>query len=611
MNKFLPAVSAVLLILATTALLFPQNTSSQYQVDGLHGEFILLSMALVPQDISVTERKGTSITITWSMEVGESEIEEYIVEIKEPEGEFVEAGTTAETFFTQTDLIPSTAYTFRVQAKDTTGYVSDWSEEINISTISYGSVNYSDDITVSDALIILRGVVGLVSLTEDQEVIADVSGDGKVDVSDAVLILRFIVRLIQEFPVVEKSVLYKVYGLNFGPYTKEGQDPNHGTAVSAEQITELLTIIAPYTKWVRTFGCTSGLENVGRVAHELHLQAAVGAWLGRDMHANAVQIASLIIIAQEGHADLLVVGSEVLLRGNLTEAQLIEYINEVKNALPGIQVTYADVYSVLLEHPAVIAAVDLIFVNYYPYWEGIDIEKAISNLNYWHQSIVTIAGGKTVIVSETGWPSEGNTIGSAVPSPENASFYFLNFVSWAKEKDVSYFYFEAFDEPWKADYEGTQGAHWGIWDKNGNLKEGMQDVFDNKTIPENWDAGDIPGGPGDPSIEFTYVPPYGSTDYLLGQAWHVKPSEYNVAVYIKVGSGWWTKPYLNSPLTLIGLDGSWTCNIVTGGVDQEATQIAAYLLPAEYDPPLMTGGSTLPDTLEMNSVAKVTVTRTP
>ena len=44
------------------------------------------------------------------------------------------------------------------------------------------------------------------------------------------------------------------------------------------------------------------------------------------------------------------------------------------------------------------------------------------------------------------------------------------FVRRANEADVQYFYFEVFDEAWKASPEGTVGAHWGLYDSGGSLK---------------------------------------------------------------------------------------------------------------------------------------------
>ncbi len=271
-------------------------------------------------------------------------------------------------------------------------------------------------------------------------------------------------------------VTYKAYGFDFSPYV-DGQDPNKGSSLSIKQIQSRLKIIAPYTTNIRTFGCTNGLEKTGSMAHELGLKTAIGAWISSDSDVNELELSNLIALAKAGDADMLIVGSEVLLRGELTETQLIDYINRVKYLAPGIPVTYADTYSVLLSHPAVINAVDVVMVNYYPYWEGINIGKALSRIDTVHKQIVAAAGGKAVIASETGWPSDGNSIGNAIPSLANAVKYFSDFISWARKNNVDYYYFEAFDESWKASYEGPQGSHWGVWDKLGIIKSNMDQVF--------------------------------------------------------------------------------------------------------------------------------------
>lgn len=294
----------------------------------------------------------------------------------------------------------------------------------------------------------------------------------------------------------------EVYGLNFGPFIG-GKDPEAGDQVSEEELRELMTIIVPHTQWIRTFGCGSGQEIAGQIAHELGIKAAIGAWLSSDLTANEREIASLINISLAGEADLAIVGSEVLLRDELSEEQLIGYINRVKEAVPGIPVTTACTYDTILSHPAIITAVDVVFVNYYPYWSGIEVDQALDAIDSWHQQVIAASGGKEVIVSETGWPSCGNQIGGAVPSPENAAFYFQSFASWAEANDVPYFYFEAFDERWKVRHEGPQGACWGIWDDNVKLKPGFGDelassdykVLDVSTmfVPSGFmgDVGDI------------------------------------------------------------------------------------------------------------------------
>ena len=199
-----------------------------------------------------------------------------------------------------------------------------------------------------------------------------------------------------------------------------------------------------------------------------------------------------------------------------------------------------------------------------------------------------------MIVSETGWPSCGTPIGNAVPSPENAGQYFVNVVSWARANDVDIFYFEAFDERWKVRHEGPQGACWGIWDEDGNLKQWMRKTFEGVTIPDNWTNDDIPGGEGRPAIVFTDIPRYGTHDNLKGLVWHVEPADHRVVVYILVHGKWWIKPYFNRPLTTINPDGSWIADVTTGGIDEQATRFIAFLVPNGVNPPLVGGWGSLP-----------------
>jgi exo-beta-1,3-glucanase (GH17 family) len=404
------------------------------------------------------------------------------------------------------------------------------------------------------------------------------------------------------------EIARRVFGLNFSPYV-DGQDPNLGSTVTEDQLRQRLRIVAPYTRWIRAFGSTHGLERTGPVAKSLGLKTALSAWLGRNRTANNLEVTNLI--ASAGHADIVIVGSEVLLRNDLTEAELLAAIQQVKQALPGVPVTTADVYSQLLLHPAIIAAVDVVLVNYYPFWEGVPVEHAIASLHRRHQELVAAVGGKPIMVSETGWPSCGDPIGQAVPSMANASAYALNFVSWARSTGVPYFYFSALDEAWKAKYEGSRGACWGMWTTNGRLKSGIHAPFDGQRIADNWSGTILIGGPGTPSVEFTSVPPYGTFGDLQGRVRHVRPIDTRVAVYIKVGSGWWTKPSFAAPVTLIWPDGAWTTDITTGGTDQYATAIAAFLIPADYWPPAAAGSPTLPSELLAHALASVEVTRTP
>ena len=260
-----------------------------------------------------------------------------------------------------------------------------------------------------------------------------------------------------------------VHGLCFSAYL-EGQGPELKTQLSEEQIRARMEIIRPYTKWVRTFSCTDGNERSPRIAHQLGLKTLVGAWLGEDRESNEKEIAKLIEIGRAGHADMVAVGNEALLREDLTEAEVIGYLRRVKQALPGIPAGYVDAYYLFCEHPALIEACDVVFINCYPFWEKCSLERSIEYMKEMYRRVAEVASGRKVVISETGWPSAGSAVGGATPSFENALLYALNTFAWTEREKIEIFYFSAFDEEWKSGPEGDCGPFWGFWDRYGKHK---------------------------------------------------------------------------------------------------------------------------------------------
>ena len=269
--------------------------------------------------------------------------------------------------------------------------------------------------------------------------------------------------------LVKELLGAKIHGICFSPYV-EGQGP--GSHVSESQIARRLEIVAPYVRWIRTFSCSDGHEQIPRIAAGMGLQTMVGVWLDDNREQNEKELASAAEIARAGHADILAVGNEVLLREELPEEELIDYIHRAKNAAPGVPVGYVDAYYLFVDYPRVTAACDVILANCYPFWEGCPAQFALLYMKEMHRRAVRAANGKKVIVSETGWPNIGSATEGAIPSYESAVKYFVDSYKWAEEDDIEIFYFSAFDEALKVDKEGDVGAYWGIWDKDGKLKYG-------------------------------------------------------------------------------------------------------------------------------------------
>ena len=258
----------------------------------------------------------------------------------------------------------------------------------------------------------------------------------------------------------------QIHGLAFSP-VMDGQ--SNMTDISADQIRHRLSVLAPHTRWIRTFSCTRGSEHAPGIAKEMGLQSLVGAWIDYDLDYNEIELANAIAIAQRGEAGILAVGNEVLLRGEISEDQLIDYIQRVK-AETNVPVGYVDAYFIFENYPRLAEACDVLLANCYPFWEGYPIEHANIYMREMYRRTQRVANGKPVIIAETGWPNLGSSVMASEPSRLNAMKYFVDAVQWAQSEDVDLFYFAGFDEAWKIEKEGDVGAYWGLWDKDGRPK---------------------------------------------------------------------------------------------------------------------------------------------
>lgn len=268
------------------------------------------------------------------------------------------------------------------------------------------------------------------------------------------------------------EILYGgVHGFCFSLY-EDGQKP--GDIISEGQIRRRMKILKKYTRWVRSFSCIEGNELIPRIAKEYGMKTLVGAWLGKEEEKNEEEIRNLISLAKDGFVDIAAVGNEVLYRDDLSEDELLQYIDRVKKQIPDVPVGYVDAYYEFTERPRITEACDVILCNCYPFWEGTDFKHSLPHMRQMYHQAKSAGKGKRVLITETGWPSQGETLKGAAPSYESAMKYFINTQLWALDEDVEVFYFSSFDESWKVGAEGEVGAYWGIWDKNEKLKFGHE-----------------------------------------------------------------------------------------------------------------------------------------
>jgi exo-beta-1,3-glucanase (GH17 family) len=269
----------------------------------------------------------------------------------------------------------------------------------------------------------------------------------------------------------------------YSPYTNN-QNPEKGDPVPMEQMEWQLNVLYPYADTIRTFGVSGDMYQLYKTAKETYgYRIIAGCWLGAGYTESAIkkELDTLIDVANRGWCDIAVVGSECLYRGDFTESQLIGYIQYVKNGIQdkSIPVATSDTAGALLSAKDLVSLCDIVLATCYPFFEGVNIKDAAAALKSMYDNLTTKYPGKEVIISETGWPSQGSAEGAAVPSEQNAALYFNEVYSWSEANDIEIVYFSAFDEGWKIEGSaGDVGGHWGHFTSRGVLKEGYRAAYE-------------------------------------------------------------------------------------------------------------------------------------
>ena len=273
----------------------------------------------------------------------------------------------------------------------------------------------------------------------------------------------------------DSSSFSKLQCVSYAPFAKD-ESPflfDNGLVISSDRVREDLKLLSKYTDCIRTYS-TVGLEMIPAIARETNLKMLMGAWVSKDKVQTKQELDTLIKLASENQdiVKAVIVGNEVLLRGDTSDVQLLEYLKQVKAALPNIKVTYADVWEFWLKHPAIKESTDFVTIHILPYWEDepMGIKRAINHLADVRGEVESILKDKNILIGETGWPSEGRMREDAHPSKINQALFVREFVQLAVKNNWDYNIIEAFDQPWKRVSEGAVGGFWGLFDKDRNDK---------------------------------------------------------------------------------------------------------------------------------------------
>ena len=256
--------------------------------------------------------------------------------------------------------------------------------------------------------------------------------------------------------------------VSYAPF-REGQSPlNGGTFIPEAQIDEDLAQLAKVAACVRTYSVELGLDKVAPLARKHGLKVFQGIWLSSNQAKNRTEIEEGLALARAYPDTIaaLVVGNEVILRGELSAADISTILREVKSRAGGVPVTYADVWEFWERNKPLAGDVDFVTVHILPYWEDLPVSARESgaHIDQIRQHVADQFPGREILIGETGWPSAGRMREGALPSPADQALVMHEILRLAKEKGYRVNVIEAFDQPWKRRSEGTVGGHWGLID---------------------------------------------------------------------------------------------------------------------------------------------------
>ena len=291
-----------------------------------------------------------------------------------------------------------------------------------------------------------------------------------------------------ERPAAAPDFAGVIAGMAFSPFQR-GESPETQAWPNEREIRADLDRAAELTGRVRTYTVQGALGDIPRLASGLPLQVTLGAWLDSHTDTDQTELSRLIQVAHTNrNVDRVLIGNEVVLRGDLPVPTLIGYIEQARKSLR-VPVSTAEPWHVWLAHPELAASVDYITIHLLPYWEGLPVDDALRFIMEKYDAVQAAYPGKHIVIGEVGWPSDGVAIGAARASRVNQALFLRKFFVQAKQRGLDYFVMEAFDQPWKTSFEGRAAGYWGMLDLDRNAKWAMTGPV--SEVP-NWPAWSLP-----------------------------------------------------------------------------------------------------------------------
>ncbi|KAK3355745.1 glycoside hydrolase superfamily [Neurospora tetraspora] len=295
--------------------------------------------------------------------------------------------------------------------------------------------------------------------------------------------------------------LHKVFpGMDYTPLNTQYPDCIHNPP-SQNNITRDIAVLSQLTNTVRLYGTDCNqTEMVIHALKQLKLENTIKIWMGVWQDGNTTtndrqlsQMWTILDTYGEKWFKGLIVANEILFREEMTLTGLSTLLSDVRTNLTSrgmkLPVATSDLGDNWDESLAKVS--DYIMANIHPFFGGVPVKKAAAwTTNFWQDQVGAFmkSDKSKNIISETGWPSQGGTDcgldtkttncpDRAVAGITELNQFMSDFVCSALANGTNYFWFEAFDEPWKVQFNTKDQQwedHWGLMDVDRNLKKGVK-----------------------------------------------------------------------------------------------------------------------------------------
>jgi len=361
------------------------------------------------------------------------------------------------------------------------------------------------------------------------------------------------------------------FALAYGPF-RTWQSPG-GPLPSFAQVEEDLGIIRRETKRIRLYGSCGFMGVIPSLAAKHGLEVIQGVALSARRDENERELRCFAERLEQNRNIIAgLVGNEVLLRKELTEEELAQYIDRARSSGARVPISTGETWnswcsevSSGLRCPGrkrLGESVDFVAAHFFPYWEGVPVEHGAAHVLATWITLRAAFPAKEVIVTETGWPTGGRPFGLAEGTIENQRRFLRELRTLARAYQVPVVLFEIFDEPWKEMAEGQVGGHWGYFDVERKAKHPGLKWPEPVQTPE-------PAAPAvrieHPRAERKFRAKTNCGIPVFGRAWHAGPG-WHVRIEVRTDT-WYPQEQWYPGGVVPVIDGMWSVpEAMLGGV---------------------------------------------